>query len=87
MSTDNFNDTTIGNIGKGVHYPKFSPDDKNIAFLRNNQVWIFDSVSSEEHQLTNTQEAKQQLMWTQDGNNILYSTGRELIRISITHQK
>lgn len=52
--------------------PKFSPDGNKIAFARGGNFWLCDLDGSNETQLTNLYSGASGLVWSNDGNKILF---------------
>jgi len=82
ISFKNFNKTSLGTINH-FQAPSVSPDGLKIAFIRKNQIWVRDLKTEEENQITNTSDIKKYLLWTKDGNYIIYCTNRDLIKIKM----
>jgi len=59
---------------KNESEPKFSPDGKTIAFIRDGQIWQCNLDGSIEKQLTNIYTGASGFEWAPDGKKILFTS-------------
>jgi hypothetical protein len=64
--------------------PSISKDGKKLVYLRKGQIWTLDLTSLRGNQITRGHKVKAYPIWIEDDNFIIYSTGKELVRISAT---
>ena len=62
----------LKNSEKNETEPKFSPDGKSIAFIRDGQIWLCNLDGSNEKQLSNIYTEAAGFKWSSDGKKILF---------------
>ena len=62
----------LKNSEKNETEPKFSPDGKSIAFIRDGQIWLCNLDGSNEKQLSNIYTEAAGFKWSLDGKKILF---------------
>jgi dipeptidyl aminopeptidase/acylaminoacyl peptidase len=72
IDTDGKNLRILKNSDKNENEPKFSPDGKSIAFLRDGQMWQCNLDGSNETQLTNIYTQASGFEWSPDGKKIMF---------------
>ena len=56
--------------------PAWSPSGNQIAYARNNDVWVMNADGTRQHQLTHTPKTEYAPTWSPDGRTIAYLRGR-----------
>lgn len=72
IDADGKNLRTLKNSEKNESEPKFSPDGKSIAFVRDGQIWQCNPDGSNEKQLTNIYTGASDFEWSPDGKKMLF---------------
>jgi len=72
VDSDGKNLRALKNSEKNESEPKFSPNGKSIAFIRDGQIWQCDIDGSNENQLTNIYTQASGFEWSTDGMKILF---------------
>ena len=81
-------------VTKGIAYdcqPKFSPDGKRIAFISDRSgsenIWYIDLEKQDTVQMTKEKNQNfANLAWTPDGDYIVYSKGRRILKLYMMHK-
>ncbi|HEY6907644.1 MAG TPA: S9 family peptidase, partial [Ignavibacteriaceae bacterium] len=74
VDTDGSNLRPLKNSGKNESDPAFSPDGKNIAFLRDGNIWMCDYSGSNEELLADISTGASGIVWSPDGSKILFAS-------------
>lgn len=72
IDADGKNLRALKNSEKNESEPKFSPDGKSIAFVRDGQIWQCNLDGSNEKQLTNIYTRASDFEWSPDGKKMLF---------------
>ncbi len=72
IDSDGKNLRALKNSEKNENEPKFSPDGKTIAFVRDGQIWQCNLDGTNEKQLTNIYTGASDFKWSADGKKILF---------------
>ena len=74
VDPDGSNLRTFKNSDKNESEPKFSPDGKKIAFIRDGQIWMSDISEMNEVQLTEISTKASGMVWSPDGSKMLFKS-------------
>lgn len=72
IDSDGKNLRALKNSERNESEPKFSPDGKTIAFVRDGQIWQCNLDGTNEKQLTNIYTGASDFNWSTDGKKILF---------------
>jgi Tol biopolymer transport system component len=70
IDADGSNLKAFKNSEKNESEPKFSPDGKKIAFIRDDQIWTSDISGMNEEQLTDISTKASGIVWSPDGTKM-----------------
>jgi dipeptidyl aminopeptidase/acylaminoacyl peptidase len=74
INSDGTNLRPLKNSLKNEKDPKFSPDGKRIAFIRDSLIWSCNYDGSDEKQLIDISSGVSGIVWSPDGSKILFAS-------------
>jgi dipeptidyl aminopeptidase/acylaminoacyl peptidase len=72
INSDGSNQRFFKNSEKNETEPRFSPDGKRIAFVRDSQIWTADPDGRNEEQITSISTGVSGIKWSPDGSRIMF---------------
>jgi dipeptidyl aminopeptidase/acylaminoacyl peptidase len=72
INSDGSNMRPFKSSAKNETDPKFSPDGRRIAFIRDSQIWTANYDGSAEAQITSISTGASGIRWSSDGNRMLF---------------